>query len=257
MSEPTRPTSHGETVPDADEFLGQRARWRRAMADDDGLRRSAIDLHVRAEEHRYTYTWDWLGIPVIKLPDDICVLQEIVWAHRPTRIVETGVARGGSMVLNASLQRLAGLEPSVLGIDIQILEHTRTALDSHPLASGVVLVEADSTSPHVRDRVQAFIGDATSVLLVLDSNHTHAHVYRELQSLAPLVPLGSLVLVADTLIEEFPEGHFDGRPWDRGDNPLTAVRQFLAEDSRFELHPTWSRRGLLSEFRDGVLRRIR
>jgi cephalosporin hydroxylase len=255
MSDRT-PSSHGEAVPDAAAFRARRDAWRRALGADDEQRRSAIDLQVAAEAHRYTYTWDWLGVPVIKLPDDICILQELVWASRPGRIVETGVARGGSMLLNASLQRLAGIEPAVLGIDIQILEHTRTALAEHPMAVGIELVEDDSTTEAVRHRVAEFIRGSDSALLVLDSNHTHEHVYRELVQLAPALPVGSYVLVADTIIEEFPEGHFADRPWNRGNNPLSAVRQFLSENKDFELDLAWSRRGLLSELRDGILRRV-
>ena len=198
------PTSHGTAVPDAEAFDAQRAERRTSMAADDGLRRSAVDLQVAAEEHGYTYTWEWLGVPVIRVPDDICVLQELVWEYRPDCIVETGVARGGSMVLNASLQRLAGIEPRVLGLDILILPHTRDALASHPMAEGVELYEGDSTVDAAKERVARFVADAERAMLVLDSNHTHDHVLAELRVLAPLLPVGSYVLVADTLIEEFP-----------------------------------------------------
>lgn len=257
MTEPTDHSSHGDRVPDAGEFEEARDGWRRLLGSDADLRQQAVDLQVAAERHRYTYTWQWLGVPIIRLPDDICVLQEIVWEHRPDRIVETGVARGGSMVLNASLQVLAGLEPRVLGIDLKVLDHTRSALAGHPLGDGIEILESDSTVMSARDRAAAFLGRSERALLILDSNHTHDHVYRELVSLAPLLPAGSFVLVADTLIEEFPAGHFADRPWDRGDNPLTAARQFLAENGDFELDTTWSRRGLLSEFRDGILRKVR
>jgi cephalosporin hydroxylase len=250
------PTSHGTAVPDAETFEAQRAERRSRLAADEGLRRSAVDLQVAAEEHGYTYTWEWLGVPVIRVPDDICVLQELVWDYRPDRIVETGVARGGSMVLNASLQRLAGLEPHVLGLDIMILPHTRDALADHPMAVGVELYEGDSTDELAQGRVVQFVGDAERTMLVLDSNHTHDHVLAELRVLAPLLPVGSYVLVADTLIEEFPRGHYADRPWDRGNNPLTAVRQFLAENPDYELDGRWARRGLLSEFRDGIIRRV-
>jgi len=251
------PTSHGTAVPDAETFTAERASRRASMAADDGLRRSAVDLQVAAEEHGYTYTWEWLGVPIIRLPDDVCVLQELVWEYRPDAIVETGIARGGSMLLNTSLQKLAGIAPKVLGLDILILDHTRDALLGHPLADGIVLHEGDSTDDAARDRVTDFLGDDERVMLVLDSNHTHDHVLAELRVLAPLLPVGSYVLVADTLIEEFPEGHYADRPWDRGNNPLTALRQFIAEDGDYELDERWARRGLLSEFRDGIIRRVR
>lgn len=249
------PSSHGDTVPDSTTFAAERNRWRASLATDDELRLHAIDLQVRAEAHRYTYTWEWLGVPVIRLPDDICVLQELVWSLRPEAIIETGVARGGSMLMNASFQRLTGLTPRVLGIDVQILPHTRTALADHPMSEGIELVEADSTSLDAQEAARSFLGEARNALLVLDSNHTHDHVLDELRALAPLLPGNAYVAVADTLIEEFPQGHYVNRPWDRGNNPLTAVRAFLSENSDFELAEEWARRGLLSEFRDGILTR--
>lgn len=257
MTDSPEPTSHGDRVPGAQEFERDRDSWRQALGADESLRRRAIDLQLAADAHRYTYTWSWLGVPVIRLPDDMCVLQELVWDYRPEVIIETGVARGGSLVLDASLQSLSGLEPRVLGVDVQILEHTRAALDAHPLRAGITLLEADSTSSEVREQSAEFLGSARSALLILDSNHTHDHVLKELQSLAPLLPTGGYVLVADTLIEEFPAGHFAGRPWDVGNNPFTATRAFLRENSDFVQDARWSRRGLLSEFRDGILRRVR
>jgi len=247
------PTSHSDPVPDADEFVNSRSTWRASLAADLPLRRAAVDLQQRADEHRYTYTWEWLGVPIIRLPDDVVVLQELFWQYRPQRVIETGVARGGSMLLDASLMRLCGQEPAVLGIDIAIFPHTRAALADHPLASGIELVECDSTSAEAVAAADRFLVGAERAVLVLDSNHTHEHVLNELRALAPLLPVGSFVLVADTLIEELPTGHFANRPWDKGNNPLTAARAFLAERDDFTLDEEWSRRALVTEFRDGVL----
>lgn len=257
MGDAIERTSHGDRIPASDEFARQREVWRRDLGADAPLRRAAVDLQVAADAHRYTYTWTWLGVPVIRLPDDIVVLQELIWDYQPEAIVETGVARGGSVVLSASLQRLTGLSPRVLGIDIQILEHTREAIGSHPLRDGITLLESDSTVEAARDAAASLVQDLDRAMLILDSDHSHDHVLAELRTLAPLLPVGSYVLVADTLIEEFPADYFADRPWNRGNNPLTALRQFLAEDPRFEPATDWSRRGLLSEFRDGIARRTR
>ena len=129
-------------------------------------------------------------MPIIRIPDDVMVLQEIFWAYRPQRVVETGVARGGSMLLNAALMRMTGEDVAVLGIDHKLYPHTTTALREHPLAAGVELLEADSTSDDAVSAARAFLGDATRALLLLDSNHTHDHVLGELRALAPLLPLG-------------------------------------------------------------------
>jgi cephalosporin hydroxylase len=247
--------SHDDVVPAADEFASSRTAWRTDLGNDAGLRQQAVDLQQKADDHHYTYTWEWLGVPIIRLPDDIVVLQEIFWSYRPQRVVETGVARGGSMLLDASLMQLCGQEPAVLGIDLKIFEHTTTALDDHPAAAGVELLECDSTSGQAEEATRAFLSGAERAVLVLDSNHTHEHVLNELRLLAPLLPVGSLVLVADTLIEEFPEGYYDNRPWDRGNNPATAARAFLAEHPNFALAQDWGRRALVTEFRDGILRR--
>jgi cephalosporin hydroxylase len=247
------PTSHGDPVPDAAAFATERGMWREGLASDTDLRQKAVDLQLAAEEHRYTYTWEWLGVPIIRLPDDILVLQELFWAYRPQCVIETGVARGGSMVLNASLMQLCGENPRVLGIDHKIFSHTTTALSSHPAGREVELLEGDSTSSESREHVRSFISGFQRVVLILDSNHTHDHVLAELRSLATLMPSGSFVLVADTLIEEFPSGHFKDRPWDRGSSPLTALRAFMAEDDRFVPSPEWNRRALVSEFRDGII----
>jgi cephalosporin hydroxylase len=249
-------TSHGTVVQDAHQFEDDRAGWRASLGADEALRRQAVDLQVAADAHSYAYTWEWAGVPIIRLPDDVVALQELIWSYKPTHIVETGVARGGSMVLNASLQKLAGIEPKVLGIDIQILPHTWAALDGHPLAEGVTLHEGDSTNDVAKATTKAFLDSAQRALLILDSNHTHDHVLAELRVLAPLLPAGSYVLVADTLVEEFPENHYANRPWGRGNNPYTALQQFLAEESDYELDRFWSRRGLLSEFRDGIARKV-
>ena len=248
-------TSHGDQVPTHDEFVALRESWREGLARDLRLRESAVELQVEAERHNYTYTWEWGGVPIIRLPDDIVLFQEIVWTYRPERIVETGVARGGSVILSASLMRLTGIPPKVLGIDIEIFPHTHELLAEHPLAEGVTLLESDSTASLAAERTTQFLADCERAILVLDSNHTHEHVLAELRTLGPLLPVSSMILVADTLIEEFPAGHYANRPWDRGDNPWTATQQFVSERSDFDVATEWARRSLMSEFRDGILTR--
>lgn len=250
------PTSHGSFVPGNAEFSQQREVWRRSMAADVDLRYKAVALQLEADKHRFTYTWEWAGVPIIRLADDIMVAQELFWAYRPQRVVETGVARGGSVLLYASLMRMSGEVPRVLGIDHRLYPHTTELLAQHPLAAGVELLEADSTSEPSRDAVEGFLVGSERAVLVLDSNHTEAHVYAELSTLAPLLPRGSYVLVADTLIEEYPAGHYPDRPWDRGDNPLTAVNRFLEDHVDFVRSDEWSRRALTTEFRDGIIRKM-
>jgi cephalosporin hydroxylase len=246
---------HGSPIPDDSQFRLEREANRNSQALDTGLRQAAVDLQLRADRHGYTYSFEWCGVPVIRLPDDIIVFQEMIWEERPSFVIETGVARGGGLVLSASLMEMAGLSPRVLGIDIQILPHARLAIEASRFSPAIELVEADSVGPDAVMAVQRLIeaAGATSGLMILDSNHTHEHVLAELRALAGLLPVGSLIVVADTLVEEMPEGTYPGRPWDKGNNPMTAVSQFLEETQDFQRSLDWGRRGLLTENRDGVL----
>lgn len=250
---------HGDEIPDAEAFERIRQSDIAAMGRDEELRAQGIMLQTQANKYRYTYQQKWCGVPVVRLPDDIVVFQEIVSSLQPVFIVETGVARGGSLVMSASLMEMLGSIPYVLGIDIQILEHTHRAISESRWTEAISLVEADSASSTAVAALREFIHNAPERglgVLVLDSNHTHDHVLAELRALAPLLPVGSLVLVADTLIDELDPETFADRPWGAGDNPLTALNQFLAEDTRFKRAESWSRRGLLTEFRDGIIERL-
>lgn len=191
----------------------------------------------------YMYNFTWAGRPIIQLPGDMVALQEIVWAVKPDLIVETGVAHGGSLLLSASLlalldlceaaERGETLDPRapkrrVIGVDIDIRAHNRAALDAHPLRNRLELIEGSSLDPAVAARVRELAADGERVLLCLDSSHSHAHVLAELELYAPLVAPGSYCLVFDTIVERLPAGSFPDRPWDRGDNPATAVAAWLA-----------------------------
>jgi cephalosporin hydroxylase len=248
--------SYDQSVPDANEFLDTREKWRTELADDELLRSHAIELVVESNKHNYGYQWEWCGVPIIRHPDDIVLQQEIMWNLKPTRVIETGVARGGSLVLSASLMSMIGTVPRVLGLDIQILPHAHGSLKRWTDEGGIELFEGDSTSDAAVSRVKTFINNVSEpCLLILDSNHSHEHVLCELNSLAPLLPIGSIVIVADTIVEEMPENYYTNRPWGRGDNPYSATQRFLQINRNFEMDLRWSRRSLLGECRDGVLMR--
>ena len=247
------------SVPDASDFELQRAIWRRGLADDDLLREQALQLHIDADRHHFGYQWEWCGVPIIRWPDDIVLFQEVFWSLRPGAIIETGVARGGSVVLSASLAAMHGGNSAVLGMDIAIHPHTRKKIDATPFGSAITLWEGDTASTEAQRVIAEFVqahSPDRPVLLVLDSNHTHEHVLAELTGLTPALPTGSLVMVADTIVENMPDDYYPDRPWGRGDNPATAIQQFLAQDSSFVLDPRYSRRGILTEFRDGVLCKV-
>lgn len=187
---------------------------------------------------KYVYSFTWMGRPVIQLPEDLIRIQELIWTERPDVLIETGIAHGGSLVFFASLFEAMG-QGRVIGIDIDIRPHNREALAAHPLAKRIETIEASSAAPETAAAVAARIAPGEKVMLVLDSDHSRGHVLAELRALAPLVPVGSWVIVEDGIIE-----HFAGTPRSEPDwatnNAAAAVRDFLAEDGRFEaVEPDW------------------
>lgn len=245
---------YSNDIPDSEVFSAQRDRWRSQLAESKSLREQAVQLTIASDEFKYGYQWEWCGVPIIRHPDDIVLQQEIMWELRPSKVIETGVARGGSVVLSHSLLEMMGGRVKVLGLDIQILPHTLSALRPWTSSGKIVLEECDTATQHAAKIVTDFIGpDVAPMLMILDSNHTHDHVLAELMTLAPLLPAGSVVMVADTIIEEMPEDHYPDRPWGRGNNPLTAVNRFLEINKAFVRSEDWSRRSLMGEFRDGIL----
>jgi cephalosporin hydroxylase len=249
--------SYADDIPSADEFRQNRDLWRLQMGNSNELRRMAIDLTVASSAFYYGYQWEWCGVPIIRHPDDIVLQQEIMWRLKPSRVIETGVARGGSLVLSSSLMEISRTPSKVLGLDIQILPHAIDSLKPWLIDGRIELLECDSTSNLALAGVAQFLGDDQSpALLVLDSNHSHEHVRNELDKLAPLLPNGSIIIVADTIIQEMPQNSFPGRPWGLENNPLTAVNEFLELNSDFKVDQRWSRRSLMGECRDGILTRI-
>jgi len=246
--------SYDQNVPDGNEFQDFRKQWRTALGADEVLRGQAIELIVESNKHNYGYQWEWCGVPIIRHPDDIVLQQEIMWNLKPARVIETGVARGGSLALSASLMSMVGNKPRVLGLDIQILQHAHSSLKDWVEQGSIELFEDDSTSTAAIKRVENFLYQVTEpCLLILDSNHSYEHVLRELNSLAPLLPIGSNVIVADTIVEEMPENYYPNRPWGKGDNPYTSVQRFLELNNNFQMDLRWCRRSLMGECRDGVL----
>jgi cephalosporin hydroxylase len=244
--------SHG--IPDDESFRAERENWRLGMSESEELRSLAISLTIKSDHFKYGYQWDWCGIPIIKHPDDVMLLQELIWNLRPSFVVETGIARGGSLALSADLMKLTDLPPRVLGLDLQILPHAYIALERYLSDSRVQMYECDSTSNSAKECVRKFIGEVDEPgLLILDSNHSQSHVYAELEILAPLLPKGSYIVICDTIVEEMPVDYYVNRPWSRGNNPLTAAQAFLKDNQDFILAKEWSRRSLMGECRDGIL----
>jgi cephalosporin hydroxylase len=185
--------------------------------------------------HRYAYNFTWLGRPVIQFPQDMMAIQELIWSIKPDVVIETGVAHGGSILFSASMLELVGGEGYVIGIDIDIRKHNRTEIEAHPLSRRVRLIEGSSVDDAVVSQVREMVGEGKKVLVILDSNHTHEHVLRELELFSPFVREGSYLVVYDTLIEDMPVDLVGDRPWGPGNNPKTAVWEFLETNKRFKI----------------------
>lgn len=246
-------------------------RLQQAAADYD-LRESAATFMQKSIAAQYSYNWFWLGRPIIQYPQDICAMQELVWQIKPDVIVETGIAHGGSLILSASLLAMLDLcdatttgemlDPTkpkrrVIGVDIDIRAHNRSAIEAHPLANRITMIQGSSVDPSIVSQVKAAVGDAQNVMVCLDSNHTHDHVLAELELYAPLVSVGSYCIVFDTVIEHLPKEMYPDRPWGPGDNAMTAVHTYLRSISEFEIDSEMDAKLLVSVAPRGYLHRIR
>lgn len=227
------------------------------MADDDVLTSLSTQWFERASTHEYSYHFSWLGRPIIQFPQDIVALQEIIWDVEPDLIIETGIARGGSIVFLASMLQLLGGDGLVVGIDIDIREHNREALESHRLYPRMRLIEGSSVAPEVLREVEHLVDNASKVMVILDSNHTHEHVADELVAYSPFVTRDSYLVVMDTVVETMPEEFSANRPWGPGDNPMTALRAFLETTDRFVLEPEIQNKLQLTVAPNGYLRCVR
>ncbi|MCM0018642.1 MAG: cephalosporin hydroxylase family protein [Tagaea sp.] len=220
---------------DLDRFQKERAENIARLGGDSELRARARRMFADMVAARYHYNFDWAGLPIIQFPEDILAVQELVWRIKPGAIVETGVARGGSVLNYASLLALLGGDRVAIGVDIDIRAHNRARIEAHPLAGRVRLIEGSSVDPATVAEVTRQIGARAPVLVVLDSNHTHDHVLQELRAYARFATPGSYVVVFDTVIEFLPAEANAGRPWGEGNSPHSAVAAFLRENKRFEV----------------------
>ncbi len=227
------------------------------MITNSAIQPHSLDWMIRSVRQRYSYGFTWLGRPIIQYPQDIMALQEIIWRVKPRLIVETGIAHGGSLLFYATMLELLGGDGLVIGIDIDIRAHNRVEIERHPMFKRTRMIEGSSIDPAIVTEVHRMAGDRQPVLVALDSNHTHDHVLQELQAYSPLVTAGSYLVVFDTVVEDMPPGSFPDRLWDKGNNPKTAVHEFLLTNHRFEIDREIEAQLQLTTAPDGYLRCIR
>jgi len=233
-----------------------------AQGADAALNAAARDWMNKANARKYSYHFEWMGRPIIQYPQDIVAMQELIWSVQPDLIVETGIAHGGSLIFMAAMLELNAAcggpkDAKVLGIDIDIRAHNREAIEAHPMARRIAMIQGSSIAPEVVAQVQAAATGKQRVLVSLDSNHTHEHVLAELKAYAPLTSVGSYCVVFDTVIEDMPADMFPDRPWCPGDNPKTAVFEYLKSHPEFEIDKSIDHKLLVTVAPDGFLKRIR
>ncbi len=235
-------------------FFAEVERAIEASSSDAEVRKLSLECLRQFVRYKYTYRFRWLGAPITQIPEDVMALQELIWQVKPEAIVETGVAEGGTLLFYASLLKLISEDNVVVGIDTFINDRVRERVETNPLHRNTVLVEGSSIDEKVVERVFAHVEKRQPTLVVLDSNHAHAHVLAELEKYSPLVTKGGYIVVLDTVIEDLPDDSFPERPWGRGNNPGTAVREFLRENKRFEIDEQFEKKLFFTTARGGFLK---
>ena len=221
------------------------------------LTEAAKKFNDASNSAQYSYNFSWMGRPIIQYPQDMIAMQEIIWEIKPDLIIETGIAHGGSLIYYASLLELIG-HGEVLGIDIDIRDHNKKEIEEHPMFKRIQMIEGSSIDNGTIEKVKSLANDKKKILVVLDSNHTHDHVLRELELYSPFVSINSYLVVFDTIVEDLPEGYFSqSRPWGIGNNPKTAVDTFLQTNKQFVIDEAIDNKLLISVAPSGYLKRIK
>lgn len=242
-----------------------------AIGENHSVAKLTNDWIQSVNQLKYSYHFEWQGRPIIQYPQDMVAMQELIWQIKPDLIIETGIAHGGSLIFSASMLALldmcdaiesgSTLDPKksqrkVLGLDIDIRPHNRTAIEAHPMASRIQTIQGSSIAPEVIEQVRQVAKDHQRILVCLDSNHTHDHVLAELEAYAPLTSVGSYCVVFDTIVEDMHAEMFPDRPWGPGNNPKTAVWEYLKTHPEFEIDKSIQHKLLITVAPDGYLKRV-
>jgi len=242
-----------------------------AVSTNNSLRQSAAIFTQTSIASQYSYNFSWQGRPIIQYPQDMAAMQELIWEIKPDLIIETGIAHGGSLIFSASMLALLDMcdaiesgksinpkvsSRKVLGIDIDIRAHNRAAIEAHPMASRIQMIQGSSIVADIIAQVHAVAAKYSRILVCLDSNHTHEHVLAELKAYAPLTSVGSYCVVFDTVVEDLPKEMFPDRPWGPGNNPKTAVWEYLKTHPEFQIDKSIQDKLLITVAPDGYLKRI-
>ena len=255
---------------DLENFYQNRIQNIEKNSNNESLKSLSLNWVDASMSSNYVYNFDWMGRPIIQYPQDIVATQELIWNIKPDLIIETGIAHGGSLIMNASLLAMLDycdalengemLDPKkpkrgVLGVDIDIREHNRIAIEAHPMANRIDMIQGSSIAQDIITQVHEYSKNYKKILISLDSNHTHDHVLSELEAYAPLTSVDSYCVVFDSIIEDLPADMFPDRPWGPGDNPKTAVWEYLKTHNEFEIDKSIQNKLLITVAPDGYLKR--
>lgn len=205
-------------------------------------------------ENRLSYEIDWLGVPVIQTPEDLILMQELIFNVRPDFIIETGIGHGGGLIYYASVMELLN-KGRVIGVDIEIREHNRKAIEAHPLYKRIKLIEGDSVSNETIQEVKKTLLPGSNVIVCLDSDHTKPHVFKELQLYHQFVRPGGYVVVFDTNTSKLAELDACDKKY-INNGPKEAIEEFLKTNGDFEIDVSYNKL-YISYSPDGYLRRTR
>jgi len=238
------------------EFENKNNKSIKTMSKDLEFRKQSDDWFKKSLKYEYSYHFSWLGRPIIQYPQDILAVQEIIWKVKPDLIIETGIAHGGSLILSASILELIG-KGEVVGIDIDIRKHNKKEIEKHSLFKRITMIKGSSINKEIIKKVQDLAKGKKKIMVILDSNHTHDHVFKELIAYAPLVSKGGYLIIFDTIIQNMPEEFTKNRPWGKNNNPKTAVNEFLKKNDRFKIDKKLENKLLITAAPEGYLKCIK
>ena len=239
-----------------EEFEQRNKKFINSMNKNKSLLKKSKDWIDNVFDYEYVYHFRWLGRPIIQFPQDMVAVQELIWKIKPDFIIESGIARGGSLIFYASILELLN-HGKIIGVDIDIRKHNRIEIENHTLFKRIKLIEGSSIDDSVIHKIKKIIKDKKKIMILLDSHHTEQHVLEELEKYSPFVRSGSYIVVFDTIIEDMKKHHSKNRPWNHGNNPKTAVSKFLKKNKRFKIDKEIQKKLLITSCPDGYLKCIK
>jgi len=238
------------------EFEKRNSAFIKTMSKDKKFKEKTKAWFENSWKYEYQYHFRWLGLPILQYPQDIVATQELIWKVKPDLIIETGIARGGSIIYSASILELIG-KGEVIGIDIDIRKHNKKLIEKHPMMKRIKMIQGSSIDKKIINQVCKIAKGKKKVMIFLDSNHSHKHVLVEMKEYSSLVKKGSYIIVFDTMIEDVPKDFFQNRPWNKGNNPKTAVIEFLKKNNRFKIDKKIENKLMITACHSGFLKCIK